>query len=134
MIVHFGVYKFVLKQSVKLHRIDILAVPDDVIRNALYRVLLAGAATGSISDQADKVIVAEHFVHERAYAVDVFIADLNEYGAAAGEQVSGDGQAVAQVGEVRVDAVSPSVSERFDLLGFSGDVVCVAVSDVSAGG
>ena len=64
----------------------------------------------------------------------VFVADLDEYGAAFCEQVSGDGQAVAQIGEIRVDAVSPSVSERFDLLGFSGDVVCVAVSDVSAGG
>ena len=63
----------------------------------------------------------------------IFVADLDEYGAAVCEQVSGDGESVAQVREVRVDAISPSVSECFDLLGFSGDVVCVAVSDVSAG-
>ena len=65
--------------------------------------------------------------------MDVFVSDLDEYGAGFGEQLAGGGQAVAEVGEVRVDAVAPGVAEGFDLFGFAGDVLWVAVRDVSAG-
>jgi hypothetical protein len=51
-----------------------------------------------------------------------------------GEEIAGDGEPVAQVGEVAVDAVAPSVAEGFDLLGLAGDVAGVAVLYVAAGG
>src|SRR5206468_4248607 len=60
------------------------------------------------------------------------VADLHEDQAAVGEEVAGDGQAVAQIGQVGVDAVAPGVAEGFDLLGLAGDVVLVAVLDVAA--
>src|SRR6201987_5249455 len=53
--------------------------------------------------------------------------------AGVGEEVAGDGQAVAQIGQVGVDAIAPGVAEGFDLLGLAGDVVLVAVLDVAAG-
>ena len=43
-------------------------------------------------------------------------------------------RAVAQVGEVAVDAVAPRIAERLHLLRFAGDVVGFAVFDVAAGG
>ena len=66
--------------------------------------------------------------------MDIFIADLHEDGAGIGEQIAGDGEPVAQVGEVAVDAVAPGVAEGFDLLGLAGDVVGLAVLHVAAGG
>jgi hypothetical protein len=66
--------------------------------------------------------------------VDILIADLHEDGAAVGEQVARDGEAVAQIGEVGVDAVAPGVAQGLDLLGLAGDVVLVAVLHVAAGG
>jgi hypothetical protein len=48
-------------------------------------------------------------------------------------KIAGDGEAVAQVGEVAVDAVAPGVAEGFDLLRLAGDVVGVAVLHVAAG-
>ncbi len=55
--------------------------------------------------------------------MDVFIADLHEDGARIAKQIASDGEPVAQVGEVTVDAVAPSVAEGFDLLRLAGDVV-----------
>jgi hypothetical protein len=66
--------------------------------------------------------------------VDVLIADLYEDRAGFGQQVAGDGEAVAQVGEVGVDAVAPGVAEGFDLLRLAGDVFGSAVLHVAAGG
>ena len=66
--------------------------------------------------------------------MDVFVADLHEDGAGVGQQISGHGEAVAQVGQVGVNAVAPGVAEGLDLLGFAGDVVAVAVAHVAAGG
>jgi len=48
--------------------------------------------------------------------VDIFIADLHEDGAGIGEKIAGDGEPVAEVGKIAVDAVAPSVAEGFDLL------------------
>jgi hypothetical protein len=64
--------------------------------------------------------------------VHVLVTDLHENGPAVGEQVAGDGKPVAQIGEIRVDAVAPGVAEGFDLFGLAGDVVLVAVRDVAA--
>jgi hypothetical protein len=57
--------------------------------------------------------------------VHVFVADLHEDRAAVGEEVAGDGQTVAQIGQVGVDAVAPGVAKGSDLLGLAGDVVLV---------
>ena len=64
----------------------------------------------------------------------VLITDLHEDRATVREQVAGHGQAVAQVGEVGVDAVPPGVAEGLDLLRLAGDVLGLAVLDVAAGG
>ena len=64
----------------------------------------------------------------------VFIADLHEDGTGFGEQIAGDGEAVAEVGKIAVDAVAPGVAEGFDLLRLAGDVAGVAVLHVAAGG
>ena len=63
--------------------------------------------------------------------MDVFVANLDEDRAGVGEQVAGDGQAVAQIGQVGVDAVAPGVAEGFDLLGLAADVGLPAVLDVA---
>lgn len=69
------------------------------------------------------VFVAKQFIHQRSDAVHIFIADLDKDRTAVaairavGEKVAGDGQPVAQIGQVGVDAVAPSVAEGLDLLG-----------------
>ena len=99
--------------------------------------LVPVAASPSSSDDviwAMKFVITEHLVHQRPDAMHIFVADLDEDGAGVGEQIAGDGEAVAKVGEVGVDAVAPGVAEGFDLFGLAGDVVGVAVLDVAAGG
>jgi hypothetical protein len=74
-----------------------------------------------------EIRIAEYLVHQCPDAVYVFVANLHEDRAAVGQQVAGDGQAVAQIGQIGVDAVAPRVAEGFDLLGLASDVVLVAV-------
>jgi hypothetical protein len=73
-------------------------------------------------NKGNKIIASEHLVHHRPHPVHVLIADLHEDRAAVGQQVEGDGQPIAQIGQVGVDAVLPGVSERLDLLGLAADV------------
>lgn len=61
--------------------------------------------------------------------MDVFVADLHEAGAGFGEEFAGEGEAVAQVGEVGVDAELPCVAEGFDLFGFAREVFGFVVAD-----
>src|SRR5690606_16487728 len=56
----------------------------------------------------------------------------HEDGAGIGEEIAGDGEPIAQIGEVAVDAVAPRVAEGFDLLWFAGDVGGVPVLYVAA--
>ena len=64
----------------------------------------------------------------------IFVPYLYEDRSALRQQIAGHSQTVAQVGEVGVDAVAPSVTKCFDLLRFAGDVVGLAVAYVTAGG
>ena len=57
-----------------------------------------------------------------SYAVDVLVANLHEDGTGVGQQVAGHSEAVAQVGQVGVDAVAPGVPEGLDLLRLPGNV------------
>src|SRR3546814_20647451 len=63
----------------------------------------------------------------------ILIANLHKDAAAVGQQIPRHGEPVAQISEVAVDAVAPGVAKGFDLLGFAGDVVGVAVLPVAAG-
>src|SRR3989442_6139856 len=80
-----------------------------------------------------EVIFPKHLIHHRPDAVDIFVADLHKDGTRLGEEIAGDGKAVAEVGKVAVYAVAPSVAEGFDLFRLAGDVVGL-VFHVSAGG
>ena len=85
-------------------------------------------------DLRSKAVFPKNFIHQRPHPMDIFITDLDENGAGVGEEIAGDSETVAEVGEVAVDAVAPSVAEGFNLLRFAGDVVGLAVLDVAAGG
>jgi len=63
--------------------------------------------------------------------VDVFIRDLDKDGAAGGEEVAGEQEAVAQVGQVRVQAELPGVAVGLDHFRFAGHVFVVIVGDVA---
>ena len=47
----------------------------------------------------------------------VLVADLYEDRAIIGEQVAGYGQPVAQIGQIRVNAIAPSVAEALTCSG-----------------
>ena len=66
--------------------------------------------------------------------MDIFITDLYEDGAGISEEIAGDSDAVAEIGEVAVDAIAPSVAECFNLFWLSGDVVGLPVFYLGAGG
>src|SRR5688572_2006975 len=63
----------------------------------------------------------------------ILIPDLHKDRTRLGEQVAGDGEAVAEVGKVGVDAVAPGVAESPDLFGLAGDVPGVTVLYVATG-
>ena len=66
--------------------------------------------------------------------MDVFIADLDEDGAGFGEEFAGGGEAVAEVGEIGMDAEFPGVAEGADLFGLAGGVLGFAVFDIAFAG
>ena len=63
----------------------------------------------------------------------ILVADLHEDRTRLGQQIAGDGEPIAEVGEIAVDAVAPGVAKGFDLLRLAGDVVGLAVLHVAAG-
>ena len=112
----------------------VLGIPDDVIGNPLHGITLGGTAACAIGNETHEVLLPEHLVHHGADAVDVPVADLDEDRSRIGEQVADGGQAVAQVAEVGVDALAPSVAEGAHLLRLARDVLRPAVPHVAAGG
>ena len=64
--------------------------------------------------------------------MDILISDLHEDGTRIDEQISGHSEAVAEISEVAVDAVAPSVAEGLYLFWFTGDVLDIAVLHVAA--
>jgi hypothetical protein len=56
----------------------------------------------------------------------VFLAYLQEDRPGFGQQVPGNREPVAQVGQVAMNPVAPRVTERLDLFGLARDVGCVA--------
>ena len=110
---------------------SIFREPDNVIPKPVDCVVLP-PRSGDEVDLRDHVIVPKHLIHHRPDAMDVFITDLHEDGTRLGEQIARDSEAVAEVGEVAVDAVAPSVAEGFDLLRLARDVVGVAVLHIAA--
>ena len=66
--------------------------------------------------------------------MNISFTNLHEDRAALRQQVARHGQAVAQIGQVGVDAVAPGVPKSLHLLGLAGDVLGLAVLHVAAGG
>jgi hypothetical protein len=93
-----------------------------------------GPARGLEGDLAHEVLAAEDLVHQAADEVDVLVADLDEAAAALGEQVPRHDEAVAEVGEVGVDAEFPGVAEGLDLLDLAAGVFELAVLHVALAG
>ncbi len=79
----------------------------------------------------NEVLDSEHLIHQRPNTVYVLIADLDEARPALMQKLPGEKEAVAQVGQVRVDAEFPSVAEGPDHLRLLGQVVVLAVLDVA---
>lgn len=61
----------------------------------------------------------------------VFITNLDDNGAGFCQEISGDCQAITQIGQIAMDAIAPGVSESFHLLGLAGDVVYAAIFYIS---
>src|SRR3546814_5294604 len=88
-----------------------------------------------ISDWSSDVCSSDlpkNLIHHSPHAMHILIANLHKDAAAVGQQIPRHGEPVAQISEVAVDAVAPGVAKGFDLLGFAGDVVGVAVLHVAA--
>ena len=65
--------------------------------------------------------------------MNIFITNLDEDGARISEQIARDGEAVAKVSEVAVNAVPPGIPEGLNLLGLPSDMPGIAVPHVTAG-
>jgi hypothetical protein len=60
----------------------------------------AGHTAGLLNKESVNVIfLSKHLVHERPNPVNILIPNLYEDRAAVGEQIAGDGQPVAQIGQ-----------------------------------
>jgi hypothetical protein len=75
---------------------------------------------------------AEHFIANGTDEMDVFVGDLDETGAGFVEKVTGKEEAVAEIGEVGVDAEFPGVAEGADHFWFLGEVFVFAIFNVAA--
>jgi len=64
--------------------------------------------------------------------MEVFVGDLDEAGAGFMEQGAGEKKAVAEIGEVGVDAEFPSISKRADHFGFLREIFVFAIFNVPA--
>ena len=64
--------------------------------------------------------------------VKVFVADLDEAGTGFVEEVAGEKEAVAEIGEIGMDAEFPGVAEGTNHFRFLGEVFVFAVFDVAA--
>ena len=64
--------------------------------------------------------------------MNIFVGDLDEAGAGFVEEVAGEEEAVAEIGEVGVDAEFPGVAEGADHFWFLSEVFVLAVFDVAA--
>src|SRR5579862_1894716 len=64
--------------------------------------------------------------------MDIFVRNLDEDGAGFVEEVAGEEEAVAEIGEVGMDAEFPGIAEGADHFGFLGEVFVLAVLDVAA--
>ena len=52
----------------------------------------------------------------------VFVAYLHEDRTGVGKQIARDRKAVAQIGEIAMDAIAPRITKGFDLFRLAGDV------------
>jgi hypothetical protein len=64
--------------------------------------------------------------------VDILVRNLYEAGAGFVEEIAGEEEAVAEIGEVGVDPEFPGVAEGANHFGFLGEVFVLAVFDVAA--
>src|SRR5690348_5557803 len=71
----------------------------------------------------DKAFVAKHLIHHGSHPVKILIADLDEDRSGLSQKVTRNGDAIAQVGKVAVDAVAPSVAKGFDLFWLASDLL-----------
>ena len=108
-------------------------VPNDEIRRS-RQVRYGQRTLHADGHLCDKVLFPKHLIHHRPDAVDVFITDLYEDGTGISEEIAGDGEAVAEVGEVAVNTVAPRIPERLHLLWLTGNVVGLSVLYVAGGG
>ena len=74
--------------------VNVTRIPKDKICNTskMFRCLPAGFNDRNFRDA---VLLPKNLVHQRSYPMDVIVADLDEAGAAFGEEVAGDGKPVA---------------------------------------
>src|SRR5882672_9111429 len=83
------------------------------------------AASGKLTGA--EVLCPKYFIHHGPHTVDILVSDLHKDRPTFGQQIAHRSQAVAEVGQVTVDAVFPGVTKRLHLLGFATDVGLLAV-------
>jgi hypothetical protein len=83
-------------------------------------------------DYRAKIARLKNIIKHFPDVMEVFVADLDEDGAGFVEEIAGEEEAVAEIGEVGVDAEFPGVAEGADHFGFLGEVFVLAVLDVAA--
>ena len=78
------------------------------------------------------VLGAENIIKHHPYTVDVLITDLYKATSALVQEFMRKQQSsIAEIGEVRVDAEFPGVSEGSNLLRFSRQIFIFSVSDLA---
>jgi hypothetical protein len=105
-------------ELMEFRRRCLFRAPNDVISDSSQTAI--GLPSGLHKrNKAEKVLVSEHLVKQCLHSMHILIANLHEDGAGIREEIAGNGEAVAEVGQVAVDTVAPSVAEGLDLLGLA---------------
>ena len=112
---------------------QVLCVPNQVVT---YRLDAFRTQTSRLlhENNTRRVLSPKYLIHYASHQVDILVADLDEEASAFGEEFAGEDEAVAEVGEVGVDAEFPGVAEGADLFGLAGGVLGLAVLDVALAG
>src|SRR5947209_1850273 len=83
--------------------------------------------------EGNKRPITKDLIHERPNAMHILIPNLHKNRTGIVKQIPRSGEAIAEVGQVAVDAIAPSVAECFYLFWLAGDVFDLAVLHVAAG-
>ena len=119
------------KQIAVLHQRLVSRIPENIV-NGSREGPTCTTSRCTKRNLRYRVSRTEEFIHERPNTMDILIANLHKDGTTFRQQIARHRQSIAQIRQIRVNPVPPSVPERLHLLGLATDVLRLPVLHIPA--